>query len=221
MNANLARLIYTLIYSAPAILIGIVFHEVAHAAMSYACGDKMVKADGRLSLNPFKHLDWAGTLCLLLFHMGWAKPVRVNTRAYKHKKLDFCLVALAGPVMNFVTAFAAMVLMYLAAQFMPYGWGRTYLANLCYYITVINVGLGVFNLIPIPPLDGSNVLLSVLPDSVEAAISPYRKYMPLILLALLYFSPLSELLSYVNLRILNHMWSLVRGMFGAAGGGMI
>lgn len=94
-SSYLNNIIYTLIYAAPATLIAIVLHEYAHAVVSYMCGDKNVKSSGRLSLNPFKHLDPLGTLCLLIFHMGWAKPVMVNTASYKHKKLDFCLVALA------------------------------------------------------------------------------------------------------------------------------
>ena len=99
-SSYLNNIIYTLIYAAPATLIAIVLHEYAHAVVSYLCGDKNVKSSGRLSLNPFKHLDPLGTLCLLIFHMGWAKPVMVNTASYKHKKLDFCLVALAGPLMD-------------------------------------------------------------------------------------------------------------------------
>lgn len=182
MNTLLNNLLDTLIYSVPAILVAIVLHEVAHAAMSYACGDKMVKAEGRLSLNPLKHLDPVGTVCLLLFHVGWAKPVRVNTSAYKNRKRDFCLVALAGPLMNFLVAFLALVFLYLTGRFMPYNTTSNYLTVLFYYIAAMNIGLGVFNLIPIPPLDGSNVLLSILPSRVEASIRPYRHYFPLILL---------------------------------------
>ena len=102
MSNSMTNLIYKLIYSVPATLIAIILHEAAHALVSYWCGDKGVRADGRLSLNPLKHLDLMGTICRICFHFGWAKPVRVNTRNYKHKKLDFCLVALAGPVMNFI-----------------------------------------------------------------------------------------------------------------------
>lgn len=221
MNTILNNLLNTLIYSVPAILIAIVLHEVAHAAMSYACGDKMVKAEGRLSLNPLKHLDLVGTVCLLLFHVGWAKPVRVNTSAYKNKKRDFCLVALAGPLMNFLVAFLALVFLYVTGRFMPYNTAGNYLTILFYYIAAMNIGLGVFNLIPIPPLDGSNVLLSLLPSRVEASIRPYRRYFPLILLIFLYFSPLSSLLSYADTGILNGMWQFIIGLFGIPQAGSI
>lgn len=221
MNTYLSNLFYTLIYSVPAILIAIVLHEVAHAAMSYSCGDKMVKTEGRLSLNPLKHLDFVGTVCLLLFHVGWAKPVRVNTSAYKNKKLDFCLVALAGPLMNFLVAFVALLLLYFTARFMPSGAVSDYLVVLFYYIAAIDIGLGVFNLLPIPPLDGSNVLLSLLPARVEAAIRPYRRYFPLILLLFLYFSPLSSVLSYADTGILNGMWHLIIRLFGISQVGTI
>lgn len=221
MNTFLNNLLNMLIYSVPAILIAIVLHEVAHAAMSYACGDKMVKAEGRLSLNPLKHLDFVGTVCLLLFHVGWAKPVRVNTAAYKNKKRDFCLVALAGPVMNFLVAFTALLLLYVTARFVPATTAGSYLVTLFYYIAAINVGLGVFNLLPIPPLDGSNVLFALLPAGAEAAVRPYRRYFPLILLLFLYFSPMGNLLTYADTGILNGMWRLIIQLFGVSQAGTI
>lgn len=222
-NYQTVKIIQTLIYSVPATLIAIVLHEVAHAGVSYLCGDKIVKAEGRLSLNPLKHLDLMGTLCLILFHMGWAKPVRVNTRAYKHRKLDFCLVALAGPVMNFFIAFIAMILMFLVGNYGGKGTITNYLFYLFYYIAVLDVGLGVFNLIPIPPLDGSNVLLSFLPDSIERKLARVRQYLPLILAILLISGILNVPLSWLNSRIINGMWSFVIHMFGytTAGAGMI
>ena len=197
-SSQLLKIVNTLIYSVPAMLIAIVLHEVAHAAVSYACGDKGVKADGRLSLNPFKHRDVAGTLCLIFFHMGWAKPVMVNTRNYKHKKLDFCLVALAGPVMNFLIAFISLIFMFIVLLHGGDSGISNYFRMLFYYIAVLNVGLGVFNLIPIPPLDGSNVLLTLLPDSVNTKIAPYRRYFPLLLVILLITGLLDMPLSVLN-----------------------
>ena len=100
----------TLIYVVPALLIAISMHEFAHGYMSYLLGDPTPKMDGRLTLNPFRHLDVWGTLCLLVFHVGWAKPIRVNTRNYKNKRRDMILVAAAGPLMNFILAFLFMLL---------------------------------------------------------------------------------------------------------------
>ena len=113
-NIGLTRAMYqffqTLIYVAPATLLAVSLHEFAHGYVSYKLGDMTPKYDGRLTLNPFKHLDVWGTLCLLVFHVGWAKPVRINTRNYKNKKRDTILVAAAGVVMNFLLAFVCMIL---------------------------------------------------------------------------------------------------------------
>ena len=107
----------TLIYVVPALLIAISMHEFAHGYMSYLLGDPTPKMDGRLTLNPFRHLDVWGTLCLLVFHVGWAKPIRVNTRNYKNKRRDMILVAAAGPLMNFILAFLFMLLYGLIYKF--------------------------------------------------------------------------------------------------------
>jgi Zn-dependent protease len=185
LNQTLSAYILQLLYSVPATLLAISIHESAHALVSYQCGDKQVKADGRISLNPFHHLDLVGTLCLIFFHFGWAKPVVVNTANYRHKRLDFILVALAGPLSNFLLAAVSAFFECLVYYMMPASIAKEILFYFLMYLTVINIGLGVFNLIPIPPLDGSNVLLSLLPRSVSVKIQPMRRYFPLILVILL------------------------------------
>lgn len=213
-NYRIAELVNTLIYSVPATLIAIVLHEFAHAFVSYLCGDHTVKQDGRLSLNPLRHLDPMGTLCLIVFHMGWAKPVMVNTRNNKHKKLDFCLVALAGPIMNFLIAFVSLIFMFMTAAYWNHFNLSEYFYQLFYYIAVINVGLGVFNLIPIPPLDGSNVLFSFLPTRIEMTIRRYSRYLPMILAVLLITGVLNYPLSHLNSSVINGMWHTVLKIFG-------
>lgn len=210
----MTNIIYTLIYSVPATLIAIILHEVAHAFVSYLCGDKGVKADGRLSLNPFKHLDLMGTICLICFHFGWAKPVRVNTRNYKHKKLDFCMVALAGPLMNFLVAFISLCFMYLVAMYSNGASIAAYFYYLLYYIAVFDIGLGIFNLIPVPPLDGSNVLLTFLPDSVAVFFAKYRNYFMLGMMFLLYLGAFSNILFIIQKGMIDGMWQLVLKLFG-------
>lgn len=216
------NIVYTLIYTVPATLIAIIFHEVAHAFVSYLCGDTGVKADGRLSLNPLKHLDLMGTICMICFHFGWAKPVRVNTRNYKHKKLDFCLVALAGPLANFIIAFFALICMYLVAMYSVNSVVSNYLYYLFYYIAALDIGLGIFNLIPIPPLDGSNVLLTFLPDHVGAFFVKNRNYFMVGMMVLLYIGVFRNILYVLQNGMINGMWSMVLKLFGySAASGMV
>ncbi len=185
MDQNLRNFLYQLLFSLPATLLAISVHESAHALVSYHCGDTQVKSDGRISLNPFHHLDLVGTLCLIFFHFGWAKPVVVNTSGYRHKRLDFILVALAGPVSNFLLAVISAFFECLVYYRMTPGIPKAILFQLLMSLTIMNIGLGVFNLIPIPPLDGSNVLFSLLPGSVSRKAANYRRYSPLLLVLLL------------------------------------
>lgn len=206
------------LYIAPGMLIAISFHEFAHGFVSYKLGDPTPQRDGRLTLNPFKHLDLIGTLCLLLFHMGWAKPVRINTAYYKNKKKGTILVSLAGPAMNFLLAFLSMVVYGLL-----YRYGILHYAaiadsalfsiglNVAYYSAVINVGLGVFNLIPVPPLDGSNVLGEIVPK-VKEIYFRIRRYSNLVLIVLLMTGILSRPLGIIDNAILNGMWSIVKSI---------
>ena len=168
----------SIIYTVPAILLAISAHEFAHGYVSYKLGDPTPKMDGRLTLNPFAHLDLWGTVCLILFRMGWAKPVRINTAYYKDKKKGTILVSLAGPAMNYIMAFVSMLI-----------YGLFYKAGSSfgiwfYYLAVINVGLGTFNLIPIPPLDGSNVLQELFPGIGDFYRRIRRYAMPILFLCL-------------------------------------
>ncbi len=199
-----------MIYVAPVILIAISFHEFAHGYVSYKMGDPTPKMDGRLTLNPLRHLDVAGTLCLLFFHMGWAKPVRINTAYYKNKKKGTILVSLAGPMMNFFLAFLSMMFFGILYRYgNPYSRGIYIGEMLAYYSAIVNIGLGVFNLIPLPPLDGSNVLGEIIPK-VNEFYFQIRQYRSLILIILLVSGVLSRPLSIANNAILNGMWNLVK-----------
>lgn len=218
MNENMRSFLYQLLFSLPATLLAISIHESVHALVSYLCGDKQVKADGRISLNPFHHLDLVGTLCLIFFHFGWAKPVVVNTSGYRHKRLDFILVALAGPLSNFLLAVLSAFLECLVYYKMTPGIPKAILFQLLMCLTIIDIGLGVFNLIPIPPLDGSNVLFSLLPRSVSQKVRQYRRYSPFLLVILLVaFSYIGGgLLSTVNTSIYNSLIGLFSGLFQAS-----
>lgn len=206
--------IRAMLYTVPVILIAISFHEFAHGYVSYKMGDPTPKRDGRLTLNPLKHLDLMGTLCLLFFHMGWAKPVRINVACYKNRKKGIILVSLAGPIMNFLLAFLSMLIFGGLYKYgSPYSNGVYIGEMLAYYSAVINIGLGLFNLIPFPPLDGSNVLGEIVPK-VEEFYYKIRPYRNLILILLLVSGVLSRPLGIANNMILNSMWSVVRMILG-------
>ncbi|MCB6415079.1 site-2 protease family protein [Dorea acetigenes] len=193
----------SIIYTVPAILLAISAHEFAHGYVSYKLGDPTPKMDGRLTLNPFAHLDLWGTVCLILFRMGWAKPVRINTAYYKDKKKGTILVSLAGPAMNYIMAFVSMLI-----------YGLFYKAGSSfgiwfYYLAVINVGLGTFNLIPIPPLDGSNVLQELFPGIGDFYRRIRRYAMPILFLCL-FTGVLIIPLNRVNSAVMNGMWDIVK-----------
>ena len=163
-----------LLLSAPGVLIAITFHEFAHGYAAYKLGDDTAKRQGRLSLNPFAHLDPIGTLMLLVAGFGWGKPVHVDPRNYSRKmsmEKGEALVSIAGPIMNFIMAFI-FALIYCAVYkfgsmtFLSSTLGSTTLLVLSGVIS-INIGLGVFNLIPLPPLDGSKVILPFLPQKAK------------------------------------------------------
>ncbi len=197
------QIFQNLIYTVPAILIAISAHEYAHGLVSYKLGDPTPQRDGRLTLNPFAHMDIMGTLCLILFRMGWAKPVRINVSCYKNKKQGIIMVALAGPLMNYLLAFISMLL---------YGFcyrNGSQIGIWFYYIAAVNAGLGTFNLIPIPPLDGSNVLMELIPK-VKGLYAGIRKYAPFILFACVALGILRYPLNLANKWVLESMWSVVR-----------
>ncbi len=178
-----------LIYTLPAILLAIVLHEYAHGLVSVWLGDDTPLRQGRLSLNPFRHLDPMGVLCLAVFKIGWARPVQVNPRAYRNGKLGMALVALAGPLMNFLLAFLGCLIYTLLWKW-QFFYGDSILVAAVYRFLVIfislNLGLGVFNLIPIPPLDGSKILGAVLPEKYYFGYMRYERYGTLILIGLIF-----------------------------------
>lgn len=171
------------------VLVALVLHELAHGFVSYKLGDETPKREGRLTLNPMVHLDLFGTICLLFFHFGWAKPVQINPYNYKNKKLGTVLVSLAGPFTNFLIALLGMFLLRLCSL-LP-----TILVSFLYSLISINVGLGVFNLIPLPPLDGSKVLAAVLPQDLYMKYMSIEQYGIIILMVVLATGVLSPFLN--------------------------
>lgn len=205
----------TLIYSIPALLIALTLHEFAHGWVSDKLGDPTPRRNGRLSLNPLRHLDPLGTLSLFLFHFGWAKPVMVNPNYYQNKKQGMVNVAMAGPMMNFLLAFISIFAYYgiikmLRIGLIPMHSGIItsifdYLLEFLPFLLSYNLGLGIFNLIPIPPLDGSKFLNALLPEQLYFSIMRYERYFAPILILLLYTGILNIPLDFVNDALFNLM----------------
>ena len=169
-------------------LLCITFHETCHGLAAYRLGDNTAKRMGRLSLNPLKHVDLMGLIMMALFRFGWAKPVPVDMQNFKNPKAGMALTALAGPVSNVVLAYAAVVLcnfvMFLADR-LGSTWLLLALAQFFVYVEIISAGLAVFNVFPIPPLDGSKVLFALLSDRAYDRLMRYEKYGMGLLMALL------------------------------------
>ena len=169
-------------------LLCITFHETCHGFAAYKLGDNTAKRMGRLSLNPLKHVDLMGLIMMALFRFGWAKPVPVDMRNFKNPKAGMALTALAGPVSNVVLAYAAVVLcnfVIFLADRLGSTWLLLALAQFFVYVEIISAGLAVFNVFPIPPLDGSKVLFALLSDRAYDRLMRYEKYGMGLLMALL------------------------------------
>ncbi len=163
-----------LLMSAPGVLIAITFHEFAHGIAAYKLGDNTAKMEGRLSLNPLNHLDPIGTLMLLVAGFGWGKPVNVNPSNYTRKismEKGEAIVSVAGPAMNLLLAFVFTIIFCALYKFAGEVFLTSTVGNiimtLIQYIVSINIGLGVFNLIPLPPLDGSKIIMPFLPYNAK------------------------------------------------------
>ena len=170
-----------------AVLVAIIPHEMAHGYTAYLCGDETAKNDGRLSLNPLHHLDPIGTICLIFFKFGWAKPVMINPNNFRDRKKGTFFVSIAGVLTNFILAIISVIIMKHIRL-------NDFVFELLMNIFWFNIVLGVFNLIPIPPLDGSKLLFSFLPLKYEYYLIKYEKYGYIILLLLIMSNNLDKIL---------------------------
>ncbi len=175
-------------------LICITLHECAHGWAAYRLGDDTAKRMGRLTLDPLKHIDIIGLAMMVLFRFGWAKPVPVDMRKFKNPKRDMAVTAAAGPLMNVILCLAALFLYGLTAPGAFYSGGALYYLNEGLYLTAyLSLALALFNIIPIPPLDGSKVLYSFISDRAYMQLMRYERYGMIALLALIVLSDLSGL----------------------------
>ena len=192
-------------------------HEMAHALVSYWLGDPTAKSQGRLSLNPFRHIDWLGVLCLLLFRFGWAKPVPVDASYYKDRKTGIIWTSFAGPVANFLLAFLCVLIYMGLIRWVPsfaISDAGSFLLTVLATSAGMNIGFGLFNLIPVPPLDGSKVLFSFLPDDQYYRFIEGSPFFMLILIVLIYLGILSGPLSMLQSNIMEFFVNVSSMMVG-------
>ncbi|MGO9139026.1 MAG: site-2 protease family protein [Syntrophales bacterium] len=188
---------FAFILLAVPLLYSVILHELAHGWVAYRMGDPTAKSQGRLSLNPLRHLDPVGTLMLFLFGFGWAKPVPVNFSNLHNRRKGLILVSSAGIITNMFLAFLAFFLYrFLSPE--PEG----ILSTLLHYLAQINIILASFNLIPIPPLDGSKILMGFAPARLQYTLSRLEPYGFFIIIGLLYFGVLNPLIDLFRWLIL-------------------
>jgi Zn-dependent protease len=201
----------------PIILIALTIHEFSHGFAAYKLGDTTAKTDGRLSLNPLRHIDLIGLLFLIVARFGWAKPVMVNPINLKNPKRDMAIISFCGPLSNFLLAFVFLLIIFPVWRFLPRAEENILPYYARYFIEAflaINIGLGVFNLIPIPPLDGSKVFAALLPNSVyQKVMSVNHNIMLLIVMALAYTGMLSKLISPIIDALINAFLKIVESLY--------
>ncbi|MBW2218994.1 MAG: site-2 protease family protein [Deltaproteobacteria bacterium] len=180
------------------LLYAVIFHELAHGWVAYRMGDPTAKMMGRLTLNPLKHLDPMGTMMLFLFGFGWAKPVPVNLNLLHDKRKGMILVSSAGIITNMLLAFSALFLLRLLSSSLPQTG-----VKLLYIFARINIILAAFNLIPLPPLDGSKILMGFAPSNVQNFLSRFERYGFFIIIALLYIGVLTPVIRFFEWMIIS------------------
>ncbi len=196
-------------------------HELAHGAAALALGDRTPKWQGRITMNPLAHIDYIGALMILLFGFGWAKPVEVNMRNFKNPKAGMAITALAGPLSNFLIAFIAAIFYVpvfnicfptYAAYMDPSMFSQVLYYFFGYFI-LINISLGIFNLIPIPPLDGSRILSAILPDKYYYQLMRFEQYSFIILIVAFYGLGVGDALSDVVYNIFDKFIEISSSIF--------
>ena len=200
------------------ILISLSVHELAHGYVAYRCGDATARNMGRLTLNPLAHLDPIGTIMMLVFGFGYARPVPVNPRNFNHFKRDTCFVSFAGPVSNLLMALIGGILYGLAVVLMfmfkvgnsvPMDYLMFFLINFMY----ANISLFIFNLLPIPPLDGSRIVSTLLPGKWAFYYLKYERYIMLAVLILLWQGAFEGILSFLAGHVFNGLMRLIDLIF--------
>ena len=205
MSGDIKLAIAQLLLTLPIVFLSLSVHETAHGYVAYKLGDPTARNLGRLTLNPIKHLDLFGTLCMVLFGFGWAKPVPINTRYFKKPKRDMALTGMAGPISNLLLAVGFALVLKLVIYIFNFVPETAFTADLLYWTWVflslgvqLNVTLMVFNLLPIPPLDGSRLLFAFLPTKAYFKMMQYERYIYIVFLVLLAIGVLDTPISFLS-----------------------
>ena len=200
---SLETLLFTFLSYAMVILLALPVHELAHGYVADRMGDHTARWNGRLTMNPFAHLDLMGTLMIFLFGFGYAKPVPVNPRNFRNYKTGMALTALAGPASNLLMTFLSLLILRLFYLFLPAGLALNIAYIFFRRFALINVSLAVFNLLPIPPLDGFRIVANVLPPKWSYFVDRYQMYITLVVMALAFSGVLSWPISRISAGIFN------------------
>jgi Zn-dependent protease len=189
-----------LVIQIPVFLFALTIHEFSHGYVASLCGDQTARAQGRLTLNPLKHLDPIGTLAIFLIHFGWAKPVPVDPRNFRNPRRDMILVSLAGPLANLATMVAslfALIAIASLSQAMPRFLSQPLIAMFSVSIWINSI-LAIFNMIPIPPLDGSKVLMGLLPAEQARALARLEGAGFILIMILVFTGVLGKFIGFVQ-----------------------
>ena len=206
---DIIEVLVAILSSLAVIFLTLPVHEFAHGFIAEKLGDKTPRWQGRITLNPFAHIDWIGAAFIILFGFGWAKPVQVNARNFRNPKAGMAIVAVAGPISNLIVALICMLIMnglgLIPVASIALLKMLSYIIYFFAGIAQINIYLAVFNLLPIPPLDGSRVLTAFLPYKYYNLIMQYEQYIHFLLMFLIF----SDVLDKPLMIAANAVWSLL------------
>lgn len=201
MTTNMLSMIFVWIGRALVLLTAMPVHEYAHGYIASRLGDQTARNQGRLTLNPLRHLDPLGSILLIFTGFGWAKPVQVDPRYFKNPRKGMALTSLAGPVSNILLALVTMILYKLLLAFSPVVRGSLLLNLLLVLLDAViftNLYIAVFNLLPVPPLDGAKIFGAILPDKYYFTLMRYERYIALVLMVLIFANVLTRPLRFAG-----------------------